>query len=253
MDHENISTSIVNDMLMRVPGEFSGILPVSPSVVPFTFEGPAWRGLVSTVQPGNTVFDVGASYGVFTVLIAHLVGIEGRVYAYEANPLLEPFARKLLAVNQLCERVVRENVCVADRSGSLVQFYVVPGLHSPASTRNPHIVNFHSDAALVTLPALALDDTGLCPDVIKMDVEGSEYLALKGAQRTLRDCRPKIVLETHANEIDGIGGSLSDVCLLLTSLQYTFTDLSTGEPIDARSFSEKYSDKIGYLLACHSE
>lgn len=252
MHHENTSKSLINGIELHVPSEFDRILPVSPSSIPFTFEGPAWRGLNSVVKQGDVVFDVGASYGVLTALLACLVGHTGRVHSFEANPLLQPFIRSLLAANNLGERVIHHCVCVADQTGDLVEFYVVPDYLSPASTRNPHIVNFHSDAKLIKVQTLSLDDVGLRPDVIKIDVEGSEYLALKGAWHILQDCRPKIVLETHANEIDGIGGSLVEVCSLLTSLQYQLTDLETGNAMDGVCFAKEYSEKIGYLLATHA-
>ena len=38
---------------------------------------------------------------------------------------------------------------------------------------------------------------GISPDVIKVDVEGAEFLVLKGAQTTLRETKPQIFLSTN--------------------------------------------------------
>jgi hypothetical protein len=40
------------------------------------------------------------------------------------------------------------------------------------------------------------------PDLVKMDVEGNEVAALRGAQRLLAERRPHMIIETHSEDLD---------------------------------------------------
>lgn len=245
--------SIVNGVPIVVPASFAGILPTSPCSLPFSFEPYAFLGLGSVLQPGAVAFDVGVSYGVMTTLMASLVGNEGRVYSFEANQAVLSQAREIVAENQFTNRVEFVCACVGESSGREVSFFVVPGLASVASTRNGEIAVWHSDAELVRVPMLALDDfceeTGSIPDCIKLDIEGSEYLALKGSQRLLERHRPDLVIETHGHGLidarDGVAGFLGD----LEELGYGVFDLVAGGLVTAQEFGGIYASRLGHALA----
>jgi FkbM family methyltransferase len=51
----------------------------------------------------------------------------------------------------------------------------------------------------VVVPAVPLDDLGLDPAVVKIDVEGHELAVLRGLDDTLRRCRPVLLIEVAAN------------------------------------------------------
>src|SRR5690606_8834209 len=44
------------------------------------------RFLINRLKPGDSFVDVGAHFGFFTLLAAHLAGSDGRVWAFEAAP-----------------------------------------------------------------------------------------------------------------------------------------------------------------------
>ena len=52
------------------------------------------------------------------------------------------------------------------------------------------------------LDALAYRPGGFVPDLVKMDVEGNEVAALRGAQRLLSERRPHVIIETHSQDLD---------------------------------------------------
>jgi predicted methyltransferase len=49
-------------------------------------EPPLTKFFASSLKPGHTIVDVGTNVGYFTVLAAKIIGTEGRVIAFEANP-----------------------------------------------------------------------------------------------------------------------------------------------------------------------
>jgi FkbM family methyltransferase len=88
--------------------------------------------------------------------------------------------------------------------------------------------------ATVTVDAI-VQQLGVSPDVIKIDVEGAEASVLAGAQVTLRETKPKIFLSTHSE-------MLRSTCLEhLTELGYTSKVLSQ----DKNSPSEFLAEYTG--------
>jgi FkbM family methyltransferase len=194
----------------------------------------------------------GASFGVMTALMGKLVGDTGRVISFEPNPRAIELSRLLFRTNAI-EGIVHLNaMLVGDRSSPGTEFFVVPGYESVSSTRNTEITKFHPNAERREIPMVALDDydfRGAAPAVLKVDVEGSEYLLLEGARRVITSGQPDLVMETHALEIDGIGGNLSAVCQQLERFGYALFDLQASRLISAADYAETYARKIGYLLA----
>jgi FkbM family methyltransferase len=137
-----------------------------------------------------TVWDVGANVGLYTLPAARRVRPKGWVYAFEPMPCNLRFLRRHLALN----RVVNVTVCEAaawDMSGTVRMV----GGDSPSEWR------VHPQGEW-EVRAIALDDWRVQsgsppPDVIKIDVEGSEDAVLRGATETLVRYRPVIYLALH--------------------------------------------------------
>lgn len=58
-----------------------------------------------------------------------------------------------------------------------------------------------SDVMSETVPVMRLDDFAVCPDLIKMDVQGFEPFVLQGALHTLRTCAPVLMLEVEGKTV----------------------------------------------------
>lgn len=245
----------VNGVPLLSPPEMDGVLPVSHGER-CSFEPLAYAALDVLLEPGMLAYDVGASYGVMTALMALRVGPGGSVHSFEANPEVLAPARALLRANGLENSVHFENVLVGDRSADAEPFYAVPGSSSVASTRNTDIKVFHPDSRELSLPMIRLDDYAArinhTPDCIKIDIEGSEYVALEGARRLLQSRRPDLVIETHGLEVAGIGGSVAALCGLLGQLGYPLFDLGGRRRATPEGYAAEYAGhgkSIGYLLA----
>ena len=73
----------------------------------------------------------------------------------------------------------------------------------------------------LALDDIAFSDDGFVPDFIKIDIEGDELAALKGATRLLSEHRPGLVIETHSAELE------ADCRELLEELSYNLTVVGT--------------------------
>ncbi len=164
-----------------------------------------WQCAESLVQAGTRVWDVGANVGLFTVLAAMRAGAEGRVLAVEADPWLVAncLQRTRADLPTHCAQVDVACFAIADQRGTARFAIATRGRASNAlgglggtqmgGVREELIV------AVTTLDELL--DATFAPDVVKLDVEGAEGLALAGARRLLQEVRPSLVIEcTHGRE-----------------------------------------------------
>lgn len=142
---------------------------------------------------GQTIVDVGAHQGIFTVGAAMKVGARGRVLSIEPFP---PNFRRLEGNVRLngFSNVSLVNGAASDRGGRAV-------LHTTNAVSGGQSLVYDSpergvlDVPVETLDRL-LDEAGLKPDLIKIDVEGSCLSVLRGASKTLSR-RPRLVMEVE--------------------------------------------------------
>lgn len=148
-------------------------------------------------RPGMVVFDCGANIGMLTLVMSRLVGPRGIVCAFEASPRnIEMCERDLIANG--CGNVVLHHRALCDRSGERVPFYFRDHGQADGMMGGPN----ESPACQVL--SLALDDfvthSGLVPEVVKMDIEGAEFNALRGFRTILDRHRPHLILETQTTD-----------------------------------------------------
>ncbi len=149
------------------------------------------------LRPGMTFYDLGANNGFFSLLAARLVGEQGRVIAFEADPEIAARLREHVDRNGFRSVTVAEKAVWSEASRVFFE-RVDPGI-SPDRALG-HIVSTAS-ANTIEIDAVTLDDfarTSPAPDFIKCDVEGAEVEVFRGAQRLLAEKRPGILCEIHS-------------------------------------------------------
>lgn len=136
------------------------------------------------VRSGMTVFDLGASYGYFTLLAADLVGPHGKVIAFEPNFAIAQLLRRNIDVNGFRSNVTIESRAVWDKTGEVMTF-VVPQ-EEPKNGRVTGIRLEGTQFSHLQVTSLALDDLNdQKVDFIKADIEGAEGQMWAGMQRLL--------------------------------------------------------------------
>jgi FkbM family methyltransferase len=185
-------------------GPAAGIwLHLNPRTGRQAFEGggepEVQAALVKHLRPGMTFYDAGANIGFFSLLAARLVGKNGRVVAFEADPEIAVRLRENSARNGFSWITVEQQaVCPESRD---VFFQRADPAASPDRGLR-HIVE-HEVAGAIREAGVSLDDyawTESPPDFAKCDVESAEVKVFRGAERLLREKRPAIRCEEMHSE-----------------------------------------------------
>lgn len=168
------------------------------------------------LKAGDNCLDIGANVGLMATLFAGCVGRTGRVIAVEPVPATLNHLRTAVELLSLTE-VQIEAACVSDAVG-LVEFMVPDrdGLDILAALKvgADRAAEFHG----VRLPATTLNrlvDQHQCEGnvaLVKIDIEGAEPLALRGASRLLNSEHPPLFLvEVHKAALANMGFQPLDV------------------------------------------
>jgi FkbM family methyltransferase len=180
------------------------------------------------VEPGDVAVDVGANHGMWTLALSRAVGHDGRVYSFEPVPftfgVLRAVARRARLGN-----VTLENKGCSDRAATMEM--TVPLQRSGASDDlQAHLSERRANGAepdgesvtvsceMTTLDA-ALAGAGSV-SLLKLDIEGAELLALRGAAQTIERERPAIVCEVDADFLAGFDQRPGDVVEYLARWGY---------------------------------
>jgi FkbM family methyltransferase len=173
--------------------------------------------------PGGVFVDLGANVGYYSLLAARRVGREGRVIAFEPNPV----SVKVLLLNTLPEgdTVRVYPFAVSDREGFLSLMRIV----SIASSKRVTEEELRHPSDVTPVYAVRLDDALRDErriDVIKCDIDGHDYRAIRGGLATLARTRPVVFAEFNPGTLR----SFSEIepveyLRLFTGLDYRMTVL----------------------------
>jgi FkbM family methyltransferase len=173
---------------------------------------------------GETFVDVGANWGYFTLVAAQLVGSRGRVISIEPHPQLFRLLSRNVARNTLSQVAVVP-VAAADRRTTMPMMVHDEGagnfglsrLVAASATDSGPTVTVSCDTLDNLLDELGVDVV----DLMKMDIEGAEGIALEGLQASLSGCRVKrLLLELHPAYLAEYGRSTGTILRLLERARY---------------------------------
>jgi len=167
----------------------------------FAYEPQETKVFKDIARGADTVFDIGANIGYYS-LMAAAMGAK-KIVAFEIEDAYTEELKRHAKTNNI------DTIEIVDdpigRSGQIIE-----------------IENF---SALTKKRARSLDDfckeKGYRPDVIKCDIEGYEYDALRGGAGIIRSAQPKILLGLHANLLKTLGQSAEKVVNMLHAWGYT--------------------------------
>jgi FkbM family methyltransferase len=175
-----------------------------------TYEPELQQAVRDWLRPGMLVYDVGANVGYISLLLARAAGASGQVFAFEplpanlermaANFRLNPWAHLTCIPAAVVDRAGPVRF-LAHTSGAMGKAAGSAGRHDQAYPSEIEVAGIDLDGFAYPSGELAAAAFhGPPPQLIKMDIEGGEVLALQGMARLLSEARPLILLELHGPE-----------------------------------------------------
>lgn len=184
------------------------------------FYEPELLAIRRLISPASVVLDIGGSFGIFALFMAHFAGPKGRVHSFEPGHFSFSQLSTNVALNQMEQRIVLHHAAASDRSATLQLFHIGD---SP--------VNFSlggaTGIAAEDVPAVRVADLVPAEDAarvsfIKIDVEGYEIAALEGARPIIEGAKPVIMFEVSASALARQGQTPQDVYAYLACFGYRF-------------------------------
>lgn len=222
----------IHDEIVRIDPGVRHLVPHAPEPALFEF-------LRRTIRPGDVVLDVGAFLGIYALLAARWTGPAGRVVALEPTPSSVARARRHLAWNQPeGGHVTLVEAAVSDAPGRAT-------LHQYDAQEMPYVNSLAAAAdttaapRLREVPVVTIDDVcrdlQIQPSIIRMDVQGAEVHALRGARRTVAGAsRLAMVVEMHPQCWPGFGVGDAEARETIASLGLEARPLVDSEPLLGR-------------------
>lgn len=165
--------------------------------VNFVLEQYAYRHIISA-QEGDYVIDGGACYGDTALYFAHKVGNNGHIYSFEFNPENLKIFHKNIALNpQIHNITLLEHPLYIDSQTKV--YSQGKGGGAKLSLESQEGQEYVMTASIDDLVEQGKIER---VDFIKMDIEGSELPALKGAEKTLLKYNPKLAICLYHSESD---------------------------------------------------
>lgn len=175
------------------------------------YEADVSNFMLRTVDKGDTVIDVGANVGFYSMLLSSLVKDSGKVIAFEPSEINVQLIHENQTVNQYSNIDIRQKL-LGDKNSKEV-YYHFSNTDSGTSYARESIPNdereyekkevFTLDEELKNIPAIKL---------VKIDVEGFEVKVLKGAHDLLSNKRVRYwIVEYIPTTYEANGESLDSL------------------------------------------
>jgi len=203
------------------------------------------RFLQAQVEPGMVIFDVGANLGFYTLLLAGRVGPQGRIHAFEPDPLSCEILKSRAAGRSNIEI---NQTAVGDHAGTIT-------LYTNRSNRADNRVHDSlggETAESVDVPLTTLDDYCAARgidriDAVKMDIQGAEVAALTGFRKELGRLKPRwMLIEFSPEHLRGAGSSPEAFWTILDELGFEPWGFDEDGEVfrieDTGAFSRAYED-----------
>lgn len=219
----------INGHDVRLPTRFYRFFPDN-------YEKDNFQFFFSACKKGDTVLDFGAHIGLFAAMASQAVGPTGKVYAFEPSPSTNQLLKKTVQINNAAGIISTFQKAVGGSIGKTT-FFVSEGQADNANS----LVNYKEDRPfhgieidVTTIDAFVQEQQLTKIDFIKIDVEGAEYDAMKGAVETFKRFKPKAILAIHPEPVKAKGDSLEAIYDLVKELNYTA--LYQDKPITKEEF-----------------
>lgn len=193
----------------------------------------------SMIKPGMCVLDIGANIGFYSRIFSSSVGNNGIVYTFEPD---KTNFSKLTETTKNTTNVVAINAAVGSYTGFIDLFI------SNDMNIDHHTYNDGENRKCKKVPCISIDDFIVdkqCPSLVKIDIQGFDYFALKGMLKTISRTSELIIFGEfwpYGLNKAGVSPKLYYNLLVENGMQVTFFDKTK----NAQQMEEMVQNKYYY-------
>jgi len=161
----------------------------------------------SVIMPGFVVFDLGANFGIHSLLYSKLIGSDGKVFAFEPLPSNISDLELHKKANNI-DNIEIVPVGIADTEGEC-EFLI-----ADHGSQGSLVGIGKENGSRIIIPITTLDNfcykNKIFPDFVKIDIEGAEGVALKGFEECVSKTYPFFSIDLHTPEQDMLVGAFME-------------------------------------------
>ena len=180
------------------------------------YEPTVWRVLQSHFKPGAVFYDVGGHIGLFSLIAARNLGVQGSVFVFEPDPSNLRRIKEHASRNHLdALGIIPKAAWLTDGRMKFQRACFQSSMNRGAIAED----NLAARESTIEVETVTLDSFGRehpLPSIIKIDVEGSEAAVLRGSEGIFRSAKPVVICEIHHAQ------AASDVTRWLQARGYVF-------------------------------
>lgn len=198
--------------------------------------------LLEVSKNKSIVLDIGGHIGLTALPLSRVIKKNGKVYVFEPSNINRFYLNKHLKLNNI-HNVFVYDYLVGDKKIDNVEFYEMKDVSGTQS-----IINIKTEFKKTYKQQITLDDfcfkNNIKPEVIKIDIEGAEYLALRGAKKIINMYKPIIILSLHPKHLKMMGEDITYIFKFIQEVNYDILSCETMKEIN----SERELRLSEYLL-----
>ena len=201
--------------------------------------------LPNLIGKDGVAFEIGANYGQYLTDLAPLVGPKGHVHAFEPAEITFDCLQRICRIKRLTN-VSLNHAALSNKVGTAVlhtpikdsgTFGVAKASLSPGTDMEHSSETIHLDTLDRYVEERGLDRI----DLIRCDVEGSEYNVLLGGRETFTRFRPLVLMEIHPGLLKRFDQDEMAILKYFQDLDYRAFELENGQLVETDKFvTENY-------------
>jgi FkbM family methyltransferase len=145
------------------------------------------------LKPGDRIFEAGANIGYYIAVAEGRLGPNVEYLAVEPDP--EVFETLTSNVQSIGKRITLREIAVSENDGESTFFQSASS--NLGSIRKSRRTDDQAKKVITTTIDQLCATSHFSPTVLRMDIEGAEVFALRGARNVLKECRPRLFIELH--------------------------------------------------------
>lgn len=175
--------------------------------------------ILSLLSEQDTFIDIGANVGYYSMLVSKKI-TKGKIYSFEPEINNYQRLKHNIKINEAANITAIHKAC-SDHNGMIVLSVAKDDNKGMNSIFLSDEYKSHSqEIEAVKLDSFVKENNISKISLIKMDVEGAEFLALKGMKEVLVNLKPALVVEIVKDNLEAAGSSVAEFYNYLYPLGY---------------------------------